>query len=453
MFVRYDKNNVTPLPNQLKITFLNQAVLTNEHLKTIYEDCFDTKQKSTLANQKVIVDYEEYRMKLRNQAEALDNQSNTNQNSNNSTFQKSLNVLINPTTCANQVSINQALIATTGSDDSGPKEFLLESPSGEVHVYKIVGCRRFPKSKTFVKKEAFGNNEALKQEWFAAGEQEQTKNFEDMLQRHLIKKNSELKVVAAASAPASGTALIVNHNYYANFADAFQYQEDQEADTITAQALKKAPTASPVPTKPPLKEKDKEPLPHGHPHKFLANRRLELCDPKTQKFIGSFICNAAKTVLQNVAYMSDNERYRVAKFIGISCLDAIHDNLDIPTMDSPTCALVIQVRNSIFQLKMALINRGANGTLITKDMHFVLSALPPRYVNVVGAGDHTTKDHPIGSGIGKVVSSQGVCLVHAHEGAHMPQQEHSILSTIQLEDYGCIVDETSILFCSTLLKK
>lgn len=215
--------------------------------------------------------------------------------------------MIDPTTRANQVSVNQPLIATTGFDDSGPKEFLLESPSGEVHVYKTVGCCRFPKSKTFVKKEAFENNEALKREWFATGEQERTDIFEDMLQRHLIKKNSELKVGATASAPASDTAPIVNHNYYENFADAFQYQEDQEANTITAQAVKRAPTASPALTKPPLKEKDKEPLPHGHPHKFLANRRLKLCDPKTQKIVGSFICNAAKTVLQNVAYMSDNE--------------------------------------------------------------------------------------------------------------------------------------------------
>lgn len=133
----------------------------------------------------------------------------------------------------------------------------------------------------------------------------------------------------------------------------------------------------------------------------------------------------------------------------MSCLDAIHDNLDITPMDSPTRALVIQVQNSIFQFKMALINRGANGTLIAKDMHIGLSALPPRYVNVVGAGDHTTRDHPIGSGIGKAVSSQGACLVHAHEGDHMPQQEHSILSAVQLEDYGCIVDETSICFGNT----
>lgn len=86
MFIRYDENNVTPLPDQLKVTFLKQAVLTDEHLKTIYGDCFNTKQKLAPANKKVIIDYEEYRMKLRNQAEALDNQSNTNQNSNNSMF-------------------------------------------------------------------------------------------------------------------------------------------------------------------------------------------------------------------------------------------------------------------------------------------------------------------------------------------------------------------------------
>ena len=98
---------------------------------------------------------------------------------------------------------------------------------------------------------------------------------------------------------------------------------------------------------------------------------------------------------------------------------------------------------------MVLIDRGANGALIAKDMHFVPSALPPHYVNVVSTGDHTTKDHTIGSGIGKAVSQLGVCLFYAHEGAHMPQQEHSILSAVQLEDFGCIVDKTSIRFGGT----
>lgn len=113
------------------------------------------------------------------------------------------------------------MIETTVTNDSRSKKLLLEGPSGEVQVYKTVGCRCVPKLKTFVKKEASGNNEGFKKEWFAANKQEQTDIFEDMLQYHMIKKNSELKVVAAVSTLASETVPIVNHNYYASCVDTF----------------------------------------------------------------------------------------------------------------------------------------------------------------------------------------------------------------------------------------
>lgn len=123
----------------------------------------------------------------------------------------------------------------------------------------------------------------------------------------------------------------------------FQHQEDQTADTITAQAVKKAPTPSPLPKKFSLNEKEKEPPPHGHPHQFLASRKFEVSDPDTKKVVGSFVMQQ-KPFSQNVAYMSDNERYRLVKFIGMSCLDAIHDNLDIPPIDSPAHVSIIQVQ-------------------------------------------------------------------------------------------------------------
>ena len=95
---------------------------------------------------------------------------------------------------------------------------------------------------------------------------------------------------------------------------------------------------------------------------------------------------------------------------------------------------------------MALIDQGANGSLIAKDMLFVKSPLPPQFVSVIGAGDHTSNDCPIGSGIGKAISNNGPCLVFVHEAAHFPEQEHSIFSGVQLEDYGCDVNDKSIRF-------
>ena len=51
-------------------------------------------------------------------------------------------------------------------------------------------------------------------------------------------------------------------------------------------------------------------------------------------------------------------------------------------------------------------------------------------MNVIGAGDHTSNDRPIGSFIGKAVSNNGPCLVIVHEAAHFPEQEHSIFSGV-----------------------
>lgn len=43
LFIDYDENHAAPLPDQLKVTFLKQTVITDERLKTVYEECYDLK--------------------------------------------------------------------------------------------------------------------------------------------------------------------------------------------------------------------------------------------------------------------------------------------------------------------------------------------------------------------------------------------------------------------------
>lgn len=66
--------------------------------------------------------------------------------------------------------------------------------------------------------------------------------------------------------------------------------------------------------------------------------------------IGKISINAAKLIIQNVAYMSENERFRIAKSIGMSRLDALSDKFDVPPTTSPQRASVIRIQNAIFQL-------------------------------------------------------------------------------------------------------
>ena len=95
---------------------------------------------------------------------------------------------------------------------------------------------------------------------------------------------------------------------------------------------------------------NKKDFPHGHPLKFLNNKELEVVVKGGKDVVGTLNVNAAKMVIQNVAYMSKNERFCIAKCIGMSHLDALAKKFDLPPTTSPQRASVIWIQNAIFQL-------------------------------------------------------------------------------------------------------
>ena len=66
-------------------------------------------------------------------------------------------------------------------------------------------------------------------------------------------------------------------------------------------------------------------------------------------------------------------------------------------------------------------------------------------VSILGIANHMVEDNPVGSYIGVAQSQFGRVLVCFNEGAGVPTQKTAVLSKVQMEAYGCTVDDTSIL--------
>ena len=202
-----------------------------------------------------------------------------------------------------------------------------------------------------------------------------------------------------------------------------QYQEELSLLSTFIEAHRAKKVSTPTLKKFSINKKG---LPHGHPLQFLKNNYFKVCVKDTKQVLGTLVVNIVKTIVQNVVYMLENECFHIAKCIGTFRLDALADKFELPPVTSTLPSSIIRIPNAVFQLKMAFIDCGANGLLIAKNMLFIKSTLPICSVNVIGADDHTMKDCPIDSGIGKAVSQLGPYLVCVHKVAHFPEQEHSI---------------------------
>ena len=126
-----------------------------------------------------------------------------------------------------------------------------------------------------------------------------------------------------------------------------QYSEDIPPSSNTVEANQAKNVSPPVQHHFSVNKKD---FPHGHPLKFLKTKELDVVVKGSKDVIGKISINAAKMIIQNVAYMSENERFRIAKSIGMSQLDALADKFDVPPTTSPQRASVIWIQNAIFQL-------------------------------------------------------------------------------------------------------
>ena len=132
----------------------------------------------------------------------------------------------------------------------------------------------------------------------------------------------------------------MTNNYYGAFSDTLQYSEDipSSSNTVEANQAKNVP--------PPALHQfliNKKDFPHGHSLKFLKNKELEVVVKGSKDVVGKLSVNAAKMIVQNVAYMSKNERFRIAKCIGMSRLDALAKKFDLPLTTSPQRASVIWI--------------------------------------------------------------------------------------------------------------
>ena len=109
-----------------------------------------------------------------------------------------------------------------------------------------------------------------------------------------------------------------------------------------------------------------------------------------------------------------------------------------------TLATVITAANKFIRLiGRELVDGGANGTLCASDMKLV--AVTKRKVNIKGVSENILEDNIAGTYITTATSNFGRVLVCINEGAGVPDQSNSVFSKVQLTDYGCKVDDTSIL--------
>ena len=87
----------------------------------------------------------------------------------------------------------------------------------------------------------------------------------------------------------------------------------------------------------------------------------------------------------------------------------------------------------------ALIDRGANGSIAGRDMKVIETT--DRTIDLNGIDDHTVRNLKIVTAAGVTMSAQGPILLIAHQIADMTFGSRTILSAVQLEHFGCVVNE------------
>ena len=102
--------------------------------------------------------------------------------------------------------------------------------------------------------------------------------------------------------------------------------------------------------------------------------------------------------------------------------------------------LVYSVNKNYRRDGLSLVDRGANGGLTGRDARTLFKTT--RHVNVEGIGNHQVIDIPIVTSAGYTESQRGPVIVIMNQHADMGRG-HTILSSPQMEAFGCKVDDRS----------
>ncbi len=93
----------------------------------------------------------------------------------------------------------------------------------------------------------------------------------------------------------------------------------------------------------------------------------------------------------------------------------------------------------------ALVDRGSNGIVSGADTRIIDKSISGSTVHIQGHDNHQVNNIPIVTAGGVIQTQHGPVIAILHNSAHIGKG-HTILSAIQLEHFGCNVDEKSIRF-------
>ena len=92
---------------------------------------------------------------------------------------------------------------------------------------------------------------------------------------------------------------------------------------------------------------------------------------------------------------------------------------------------------------LALVDDGANGEIIGRDMRIIYFNFDRRQVSIVIAGYNQLAGNKLCCGCSVAKSNLGWIIIYSSQGAQVKTQQDSILLVIQRRDNGCVVNDVA----------
>jgi hypothetical protein len=246
------------------------------------------------------------------------------------------------------------------------------------------------------------------------------------------KKNAKLGVYMIeadryASEPDASAYSEATYGYDAD--DAYDDSRDtpggEETDPVvnTASSRQQQPPSGGI-----LKKKKdlprKSELPSADPRRFLANKATPVRNKKDGKIIGHFTYGASMAKL-------------------INRFDQIPSPLPIPNQGNYVASAHA---GKFFTEVLALMDGGANGGIVGRDMKLMSYNTDRQRVNFGIVGDHQMIGKRLGTFCAVIKTQLGCVLGIFHQYAHVPEQTKSIHSRCQFQAYGNLVGDTATIY-------